>query len=109
MPGVRLSSNSRKLDVVIEAVRLDAHDGRLGLARGYERRGHVWSDVVLLTREELVERLRRGARVAVGRMKDVPGDFEVLARVRLRRADGTDFLAAEGEPGPGDRVPAPLF
>lgn len=109
MPRVRLSSHSRKLDVVIEAVRLGAQDGRLELARGYERRGHVWSDVVLFTREELMERLRRGARVAVGRMKDVPGDFEVLARVGLRRADGSELLAAEAEPALGDQLPAPLF
>ncbi len=95
--------------MVIEAVRVGPEDGRLQLARGYERRGHVWSDVVLFTGQDLVERLRGGARVAVGRMKDVPGDFEVQARVWLRQADGTEFLVAGEDIGRGDRLPAPLF
>ncbi|MEW6566825.1 MAG: hypothetical protein AB1449_01390 [Chloroflexota bacterium] len=109
MPGVRLSPQSKRLDVVIEAVRCAADGSRLQLARGYERRGHVWSDLVLFSREELIERLRRGARIVVGRPRDLPGDFEVVAQVRLLRNSGTEVLGAQGERGSGDSLPAPLF
>ncbi len=95
--------------MVIEAVRLGANGSRVELARGYERRGSVWSDVLLFTREELLDRLRRGARVAVGRMRALPGDFDIVARVHLRQVDGTDYLASDSASGPGDQVAAPLF
>lgn len=57
-----------KFDGVIEAVRYTP-GGEIAVARAYERRGVVWSDHVLLGRQELVERLKKGKRFVVGERK----------------------------------------
>ena len=61
-----------KLDGVIEAVRY-AQGGRIAVVRAYERHGVVWSDHVLLDRQELSERLRQGKCFAVGERKNYLG------------------------------------
>ncbi len=54
-----------KIDGVIEAVRYNP-DGTIRLARGYERRGVVWTDEIMLNRNDLVERLSQGKRFVTG-------------------------------------------
>lgn len=56
---------SRKVDGIIEAVRYTP-GGKIEIVRAYERHGVVWSDHVLLGRQELSERLRQGKRFVVG-------------------------------------------
>ncbi|HEX7540861.1 MAG TPA: hypothetical protein VF352_01905 [Anaerolineales bacterium] len=58
----------KKLDGVIEAVRYTP-GGKIAVVRAYERHGVVWSDHVLLERNELSERLMRGKRFVVGERK----------------------------------------
>ena len=58
----------KKLDGVIEAVRYTP-DGKIGVVRAYERHGAVWSDHVLLERNELLERLKQDKRFVVGERK----------------------------------------
>jgi len=66
-----------KFDAVIEAVHY-APDGKIALARIYERRGATWSDHILLDRQDLVERLRRGKHFVTGRRKEYwASTFEV--------------------------------
>jgi hypothetical protein len=55
----------KKLDGVIEAVRYTP-GGKIVFVRAYERHGVVWSDQVLLNRNELSERLSQGKRFVVG-------------------------------------------
>lgn len=81
--GRRLSRVGKQADLVLVDARYDADRGRLSLVRGYERRGDVWSDLLLLDRDSLIGRLRAGSRVFVGKLKDLPGDFELFARVHL--------------------------
>ncbi len=46
--------------------------------RAYERRGPTWSDVVLLDRENLLDRLMKGKRFFVGkRQKYQASEFEL--------------------------------
>jgi hypothetical protein len=54
-----------KFDGVIEGIRYGA-DGKIALARAYERRGAVWSDSLLLDRQQLLTRLKQGKRFATG-------------------------------------------
>jgi hypothetical protein len=56
------------IDGVIEAVRYKP-DGSIGLVRAYQRRGAVWSDRMLLGRDELVEQLGKGKRFVTGTRK----------------------------------------
>lgn len=72
----------KKPDVILEAVRY-APDGQIQFVRAYERRGVVWSDCLLLSRPQLIERLKRGQRVFVGRRRLFSGnDFEIGLPVR---------------------------
>ncbi len=83
--GKRVSKASRRADVVLVDVRYVPEGGHVRVARGYERRGDVWSDLVILDRAELVDRIRRGRRIFTGRTKDLPGDFEILSPVSVDR------------------------
>lgn len=100
----------KNFDGVIEAVRYTA-DGQLALARAYLRRGPTFSDCVLLTRDELVERLKAGQRFVLGRRKPyLASTFEVGPTVSLERANGKEVLYAGTAAGEGDHLKdAPLF
>ena len=72
-----------KMDGIIEAVRY-APDGKISLARIYERRGVVWSDHFLVSRRELVDRLQSGKHIAVGTRDEYLGStFQVGEHVDL--------------------------
>ena len=109
MPGQRVSSARKKIDIVLVAARFAAGGRQLALARGYERHGSVWSDLILFDRSALVERVRAGRRVVTGREKELPGDFEVRMPVRITESAGETYLTASGEPKDGDGLGLPLF
>lgn len=72
-----------KYDGVIEAVRYTP-DGKVSLARAYERRGPAFSDRILLGRSELIKRLNSGEKFMIGqRLPRLGGMFEVSSRVKL--------------------------
>ncbi len=100
----------KKFDGVIEAVRYGP-DGLVSLARIYERRGPAWSDRLLITREDLLTRLKAGKKFVIGRRKPyLAGTFEPWARVRLVEVDGRPYLTTTGSPsGRDDLKQAPLF
>jgi hypothetical protein len=91
---------------VITSARYQDAGERLVQARGFERRGHVWSDTLLFDREALALMLRQGRRVAVGRPTDLPGDFEVGRRLRLQEPG---YIVTEGGPGGRDDLGVPLY
>jgi hypothetical protein len=95
-----------KFDGVIEAVRY-TKDGRISLARLYERRGAVWTDNLVLDRKALAERLERGLRLVTGRRKMFSGaTFETGSRVRL---DG-EAIRTDGAPAGRDGLTGvPVF
>ena len=106
MRKVRVGRGLKKLDMVLTSARYDESGVRVAQARGFERRGDVWSDTLLYDRETLVARLRSGQRVVVGREGDLPGDFEIGHRVRL---DGPGWLVIDGGIGGRDDLAVPLF
>ena len=74
---------TKKLDGVIEAAHFNA-DGRLAWVRAYERRGPTWSDVVLLDRTTLIQRLKAGKRFYVGTRREfLASEFELSQPLRL--------------------------
>jgi hypothetical protein len=99
----------KKFDGVIEAVRYRP-DGKLMIARIYERRGPTWSDVLLVSREELIGRLKAGQKFVTGaRRPYLASTFEVKSLVRLAGVDGSEVLLTGSEEGESDRLDAPLF
>jgi hypothetical protein len=109
MRGKRVSRASRKLDVVLVAARYGEEGDRLNIARGYERRGFVWGDLVLFDRQTLIERLNAKKRVVTGYPGELPGDFEVTATVHLMREGVTESLVANGHQSGRDDLGLPLF
>jgi hypothetical protein len=74
---------SAKFNLLIEAVRYGPN-GSINLVRVYERRGPAFSDLFLLPRQALLERMNNGATVVTGRRKEyLGGMFEVEKDVKL--------------------------
>jgi hypothetical protein len=48
MRGIRVTKESRKIDVVLVAARYTAKGDRVKVAKGYVRRGAIWGDLKLL-------------------------------------------------------------
>jgi hypothetical protein len=81
----------QKFDVVIEAVRYK--NGKIELARGYERRGPTFTDRVLLDRKTLLERLQGGKRLVTGQRKEyLASTFDVGKPIKLVGADGKQVV-----------------
>ncbi|HEX9596799.1 MAG TPA: hypothetical protein VF982_07980 [Anaerolineales bacterium] len=75
----------KKADGVIDAAHFGP-DGELLWVRAYERRGPTWSDLVLLDRAALVERLQTGKRFFLGnRVEFRASDFELGEELKLNK------------------------
>jgi hypothetical protein len=84
---------SRKVDGIIEAVRYTP-GGKIAVVRVYERHGVVWSDHILIGRQELSERLRDGKRFVIGERKTYLGSMfntgDTVCQLQ-------DFIVTEGQ------------
>jgi hypothetical protein len=100
----------KKIDGVIEAVRY-APDGKLKMARAYLRRGAIWSDRVLLTRDELLEQMKLGKNFVVGqRVQYMAGTFETAQAVQVKGAAGQEVLYTSQSQDNRDNLEgSPLF
>ena len=89
---------SRKVDGIIEAVRYTP-GGKIAVVRVYERHGVVWSDHILIGRQELSERLRDGKRFVIGERKTYLGSMfntgDTVCQLQ-------DFIVTEGQAGARD-------
>ena len=99
-----------KFDGIIEAARYDA-EGRLLVVKAYERRGAAYSDVVLLDRQTLVERLKAHQRFVTGkRVYKMGGTFQVSERIRLARNGDQEMIATGKQPASHDTLEGvPIF
>ncbi|HEY9075483.1 MAG TPA: hypothetical protein VIO61_02990 [Anaerolineaceae bacterium] len=76
-----------RYDGIIEAVRFTP-TGQVALARAYERRGPTYSDIVLLSRSEIIGRLKAGKKLIGGkRVTALASTFEPTTG--LLRLEGT--------------------
>ncbi len=95
---------------MLVSVRYRAEGRTLEYARGYARQGGVWSDLRLFAREQLLQMIRSGSRVATGRVAPLEGDFVVTGRVKLTAGQGTEeLLAVDGARSDRDNLELPLF
>jgi hypothetical protein len=86
-----------KIDGVIESVRYSP-EGQVDRVRLYMKRGPTFSDWVLLSRAELVERLKAGKHLVTGeRVKLMASTFKLAASVRLVGAPGKQVLTTSPE------------
>lgn len=93
-----------KFDVIVEAVHY-APDGLVNWVRGYERRGPTFSDLVLIRREELVERLKSGQKFVFGRrLPHLASTFEVNGHIHLISHNGDEVLVTDDSPAGKDNL-----
>lgn len=100
----------KKIDGVIEAVRYTP-EGKLKMARAYLRRGAIWSDRVLLTRDELLEQLKLGKNFVIGqRVQYMAGTFDTAQVVQVKGAQGQQVLfTSQAQDNRDNLEGAPLF
>ena len=109
MRGYRVPKASLKLDVVIVAVRYTKRSMQLTDSQAYVRRGLIWGDLVLLTRDELVQHLTGKQRVVTGKPAEIPGEFVVFDPVKLVGHNGSASIFTGDQPAKGDDLRLPLF
>jgi hypothetical protein len=81
-----------KYDGVVEAAHYKP-DGQLDWVRVYERRGAVFSDRVLLSRDALIRQLRAGKKYMVGeRLLNLGAMFKVTQPVHILNQDHNQVI-----------------
>ncbi len=100
---------AKKFDGVIEAVRYK--NGQIEVVRAFERRGAAFSDRVLLTRGELVHRLKKGLKFSVGRRKEfLAGSFEFQDKpLKLVSQNGHEVISTRPDAKKDELENAPVF
>ena len=67
---------AKKFDGVIEAVRYK--NGQIEVVRTFERRGAAFTDRIMLSRKEFLDRVKKGKKYVVGKRKEfLAGSFDV--------------------------------
>ena len=100
---------AKKFDGVIEAVRYK--NGQIELVRAYERRGSAFTDRILLKRNEILDRLKKGKKYFVGKRKEfLAGSFEVEDKpVQVLDRNGQDVISTRSEADRDELEQAPVF
>ncbi|HEX7555578.1 MAG TPA: hypothetical protein VF338_03060 [Leptolinea sp.] len=100
----------KKVDGVIETVRYDPK-GMISQVRVYEKRGPTFSDRVLLSRDQLIQKLRIGKKFYVGkRILLQASTFELGTAVSLAGQAGQEFIVSNpGQHDHDDIQGVPLF
>ena len=100
----------KKFDALIEVVRY-LPSGFIDCVRVYERRGPTFTDRILLDRETLLERLKKGQKFVTGRRVPQMGStFEVDDSLTLISTSGGEFITTGASTsGRDDLKGTPLF
>lgn len=81
-----------KFDAILEAIHLDT-DGQLKTARIFERRGPIFSDHFLISRDDLIKRIKDGEVFLTGKRKAYMGSvFETGDEVRIVSSQGKEVV-----------------
>ena len=99
-----------KYDGIIETVRYSA-DGFIKIVRIYERRGPTFSDRILLSRQDLLGRIKEGKKYLTGkRIPYLASTFELYNPVSLVKWDQTEYLVTQTSSAAGDDLGSlPVF
>jgi hypothetical protein len=101
---------AKKFDGVIEAVRYNPN-GQIALVRAYVLRGVTYSDRVLLDRETLVERLKKGKKFITGQRKEFLGStFDFGKPLKIVDKNGGFLITTREDASQRDEVEGtPVF
>ncbi len=99
---------AKQIDGVIEAVRYK--NGQVMAVRGYERRGFIFSDRVVLDRKTLIERLQKGQKFVAGSRQDLMASTFTLSKpILLVKADDREYIATNENATKDELENVPLF
>jgi hypothetical protein len=100
---------AKKFDGVIEAVRYK--NGQIEVVRVFERRGAAFTDRIMLNRNELLKRLKKGHRFVVGKRKEfLAGTFDVQEQsVQVLGRDSQEIISTRPEADHDELEQAPVF
>ena len=100
---------AKKFDGVIEAVRYK--NGQIEVVRAFERRGAAFSDRIIIPRDELLERLKKGQKFTVGKRREFwAGTFDVQDHpVQMINRDGKEIIATHKDAEHDELEQAPVF
>jgi hypothetical protein len=99
---------AKKADGVIEAVQYK--NGQIQAVRVYERRGATYSDRILLTRKELLERIKKGRQFVTGQRKPLlASTFEEGKPVQVLSRDGKEIISTRRDAEHDELEQAPVF
>ncbi len=98
----------KKFDVVIEAVRYK--DGKIDVARVYERRGAAFTDRILLDRDAMIDLIKHGKHVVTGQRREYMGGmFDVDKPVQLAGQDGKQVITTTDQSDHDELEGVPAF
>lgn len=99
---------AKKIDGVIEAARYK--NGQIVTVRAYERRGATFSDIVLLERKTLLERLQKGLQYITGTREELRAStFKVGKSVLIVKQDDREFLSTRENATRDELEEVPIF
>jgi hypothetical protein len=82
---------------------------QLTVGQAYVRRGPIWGDLMLLSRDDIVQRITAKQRVVTGKPAEIPGEFVVFNHAQLRQVKGGVGIHVGEAPPKGDDLGLPLF
>lgn len=81
-----------KYDGVVQAVRYD-DQGQVLWVRAFLRRGQIWSDHIMLERNELIEQIKSGKQIVVGeRIPLLGATFETTVPIKVVKTNSHEVL-----------------
>lgn len=81
-----------KYDGVVQAVRYD-DQGQVLWVRAFLRRGQIWSDHIMLDRNELIEQIKSGKQIVVGeRIPLLGATFETTVPIKVVKTNNHEVL-----------------
>ena len=99
---------AKKVDGVIEAVHYK--NGQIQAVRVYERRGATYSDRIMLTRKELLERIKKGRQFVIGQRKlFLASTFEEGKPVQVLSRNGKEIISTRKDADHDELEQAPVF
>jgi hypothetical protein len=99
---------AKRIDGVIEAVRYK--NGQILMVRAYERRGTTFSDLVLLDRKTLLDRLQKGKQYVTGSREEfMAGTFKVGKSVMTLKHDEHQLIVTHENSIRDDLAEVPAF
>jgi len=97
-----------KYDGVVEAVRYKG--GQIQWVRAYERRGPTFSDLLLLPRKDLIERLKQGKKFVTGRRTELlASTFEVDKPLQVSKSNSHEIVATRAGATQDELEGLPVF